>query len=246
MDKRRCAHCVYAVRPLGRWFRMALRGFGGLFACLNHPDAPGRIMGVSHIDTCRNFRGKGERRPRPEVPEPPDSQTRCIPLTQGKFALVDAADYDRLSGYRWHASADKAGNRWYAMTSTRGKVISMHRFIMNPPPGMVVDHYDGNGLNNRRANLRICRQQQNVWNRRSRRNKTSRYFGVFQRKNMPNKWYATVASGQDRTVLGPLTTELEAALARDLEAMKQHGPYAHLNFPGLAGRYQATARGRRT
>lgn len=236
MDKRRCANCIYAVRPLGRWFRMALRGFGGLLTCLNHPDAPGQMMGVSHIDTCRNFRGRGERRPRPDVPEPPDNQSRCIPLTQGKFAIVDAADYDWLSGYRWFVMTSRRGGQSYAACSLRGKTIPMHRLIMNPPSGMVVDHIDGNGLNNRRANLRICTPQQNRWNLRPRKTetKTSRFIGVYQSRRSPGKWYASVECHGKVTHLGPFTSEVEAALARDLKAIELHGPYARLNFPELA------------
>jgi hypothetical protein len=119
----------------------------------------------------------------------------------------------------------------------------MHRLIRNPPPGKVVDHYDGNGLNNRRGNLRICTPQQNRFNLRPRKTegKTSRFIGVYQDKRYPGKWYASVQCGGKVTHLGPFTTELEAALARDLKAMAQHGSYAHLNFPQFTGRYQATA-----
>jgi hypothetical protein len=242
MDKRRCADCVYGIRPVGRWFRIVLHRWAGLLTCLNHPDAPGQMMGVSYLATCRNFRGKGERRPRGEVPDPPDDQSRCIPLTKGKFAIVDAADYDWLSGYRWFVMESRRGGQSYAATSIEGKTIPMHRLIMNPPPGMVVDHFDGNGLNNRRSNLRVCKPEQNRFNLRPRKNKKSRFVGVYQDKRYPGKWYAAVQCRGKVLRLGPFKDEVEAAIARDLEAIKQHGPYAHLNFPDLAKSRLPTAR----
>jgi hypothetical protein len=233
MDKRRCANCIYAVRPLGRWFRMVLRGWGGLLTCLNHPDAPGQMMGVSHLATCRNFRGKGERHPRCEVPEPPDEQSRIIPLTRGKFVIVDAADYEWLSRYQWFTIGGGRSS-YYAGCHINRRIVSMHRLIMNPPPGKVVDHFDGNGLNNRRANLRICTQQQNQYNMRPRKGKKSRFVGVYQSAYRSDRWYAYVQCQAKRTHLGPFTSEVEAAIARDLKAIELHGPYARLNFPDLA------------
>jgi hypothetical protein len=246
MDKRRCINCVYAVRLLDRFFRIALHRWPGLLACLNHPDCPGRMVGVPYVSTCRNFRGRGERKRRAPVPDPPDDQSRLIPLTQGKFAIVDAADYDWLSGYRWFVMESRRGGQTYAATSIRGKTIPMHRLIMNPPAGKVVDHFDGNGLNNRRSNLRICDPEQNRFNLKPRKieGKTSRFIGVYRDKRYPDKWYGSVQCHRKVTHLGPFTSEIEAARARDREAIKQHGPYARLNFPGLAQRYQSAAQSR--
>ena len=232
MDKRRCRNCVYAVRLLDRLFRIALYGWPGLLACANHPDNPGRMMGVSYVATCRNFHRRWEPPLRIEPPEPPGDDVRYIALTQGKYAIVDAADYEWLNQHRWHAST--TGTQVYAYCTHRGRNISMHQFIMRPPKGMVVDHIDGNGLNNRRCNLRICTVEQNVRNFKGRRKKpgaTSRFIGVYRYKG---KWYARVQCADKRASLGPFNSEAEAAIARDLKAIELHGPYACLNFPDLA------------
>ena len=92
-----------------------------------------------------------------------------IPLTQGKFALIDDKDFELVSKYKWCAC--KIYNTFYAVTSVskpdnRIAKIYMHRLILNPPAGFGVDHRDINGLNNRRYNLRPCNRTQNAQNQR--------------------------------------------------------------------------------
>ena len=87
-----------------------------------------------------------------------------IPLTQGKFALVDDADYAWLSKFRWHAHKDKNGVLWYAERNDRTrkpKLVKMHREILNTPKGLVVDHRNCDGLDNRRVNIHTCTIQEN-------------------------------------------------------------------------------------
>jgi hypothetical protein len=79
---------------------------------------------------------------------------RKIPLTQGKFALVDPEDYAGLARHKWCAA--KQGNSYYAVRSEGGRQLRMHRVILNAPAGMVVDHIDHEGLNNTKRNLRSC------------------------------------------------------------------------------------------
>lgn len=92
-----------------------------------------------------------------------------IPLTKGKVALVDDEDYEKLSKNKWHASWD--GHNWYAARGVRIgnkiKKISMHREILNAPKEMQVDHINGNGLDNRKENLRLCTHQQNLLNKKN-------------------------------------------------------------------------------
>src|ERR1043165_2122866 len=95
--------------------------------------------------------------------------TREIPLTQGYVALVDDCDYEWLSQWKWCAHVAKGGRTAYAF---RAKGIAMHRVIMNAPEGMDVDHRDHNGLNNTRANLRICTHAENQRNMNHRTKKT--------------------------------------------------------------------------
>ena len=101
---------------------------------------------------------------------------KTILLTQNKIALVDDRDYEQLSQYKWYAKNE--GNTWYAVRGSKKldgkgkqKLIRMHREIMNTQKGVMVDHRNGNGLDNRKENLRICTIQQNAYNRtRSQKN----------------------------------------------------------------------------
>jgi len=156
---------------------------------------------------------------------------RKIPLTKGKYAIVDTADYAWLSQWKWCTS--RAGNLYYAYRKHHGKTMHMHQLIMKPAKGMVVDHINGNGLDNRQANLRICTQRENMWNhgRRKPKNASSKYIGVYRSRRSPKEYHACVSRDGQATKLGPFDTELEAAQARDQLARQLHGQYAYLNFP---------------
>ena len=220
--KRSCCDCVFCVRDPLLWARTLLSGFPVWGLCANHPDAPGQIRPVPGR-ACRNFRAK--IRPNGmEVPVPADPNTRYIPLTQNLFALVDAADYEWLKDYKWHVTRHGACGTVYAGRREGGRLVLMHRQIMNPPKGMVVDHINGNGVDNRRCNLRICTQKQNVHNSRGRAGKKSRFLGV---SPFGDKWLAKVGA----QYLGLFDDEVEAAQARDRKALELFGEYAWLNFP---------------
>ncbi|MDD5010733.1 MAG: hypothetical protein PHQ00_01265, partial [Phycisphaerae bacterium] len=84
---------------------------------------------------------------------------RKIWLTRQKFAIVNPEDFEMLNYYSWHiigSDRNFYANRYSGRINGKKKFISMHRFIMNPPPGYLVDHVDGQGLNNTRGNLRIA------------------------------------------------------------------------------------------
>jgi hypothetical protein len=118
--------------------------------CTNHPDAKGDIIAMPACSRCPNFRRRGERRIKAEVTNPIGPVVCQIPLTSGKVATVDASDYGWLSEYHWFVSATRPGS-CYAATHIRGKVVTMHRLIMNPPNGLWVHHLDDNGLDNCRT-----------------------------------------------------------------------------------------------
>jgi hypothetical protein len=154
-------------------------------------------------------------------------QTTTIPLTQGQFALVDTEDAPRLQCYKWQAT--KSGRTWYARRSRRlpnGKYryVQMHRAIVNASDDVEVDHANGNGLDNRKENLRTCTHARNMAHQRKPLNNTSGYLGVAR---TGNRWIANV-SGQ---YLGCFLTAEDAARARDTKARELHGDYAVLNFP---------------
>jgi hypothetical protein len=225
--RRCCQNCAYATRPKGKWFRILLAGFPGLLACLNHPDSPGEMTEVCYTGVCRNFRCKRRPPVRLEPPEPPNERVKYIALTRGKQALVDAEDYDRLKRHKWTASS--SGPKCYAQRNEKGHSIMMHREIMHAPKGMVVDHIDGNGLNDCKSNLRICTQSQNNYNGRP-RGGTSGFKGVSYDKERGT--YKAYVWEKGRTVvLGRYASQMEAAQVRDLRAVQFNGEYAYLNFP---------------
>ena len=249
-----CRNCAYAC-PLQDLLRDCPRlGAArtckacrpGVLVCANCPDAHGRLVRVTPRGVCRNFRRRTQRSARTRPPTSTDPNVRYIPLTKNQFAIVDAADYEWLSRYTW--SASHCGRTFYAARNAGGRPVLMHRLIMKPPKGMVVDHIDGNGLNNRRSNLRICTQAENCRNRRPSSGGSSRFRGVY-RCRVADRWIANLSVNNRTVYVGLFADEVEAALARDAAARKHHGPYAWLNFPDgppKAGRGPRTENGRRT
>ena len=158
-----------------------------------------------------------------------------IPLTQGRVALIDAEDVDRVLQYKWHA-CHRPPN-WYAATSAerrRGRVIYLHRLIAGAKPGEHVDHINGDGLDCRRQNVRICTNAENRRNMRSTRG-VSRYKGVASSTgNATRIWAAYIWFNNRKIGLGNYETEEEAARAYNAAALNYHGEFACLNeIPGL-------------
>jgi len=152
-----------------------------------------------------------------------ESTTRRIPLTRGLFALVDDEDYPWLSAVPWFASP--VVNTTYARRKPGGY---MHRAILNAPEGLEVDHINGNGLDNRRRNLRLVTHRQNGINSPSQRQGTSRYKGVFW-SDSAGKWCAQIKQPKS-THLGVFRDEVDAAIAYDIAALSAWGEFAHTNF----------------
>jgi len=237
MPTKCCENCVYATRAEGHWHRVMMRRFPGLRLCFNSVEAPGRMHEVRVDGVCRNYRKRhwppGQRcRP----PEPPNDQIRYIPLTRGLYAIVDAEDYEKLSKYKWHARVDEGRRTVYAARNVsyhkngrrHNRAILMHREIMNPPEGMVVDHINGNGINNRRCNMRVCTQFENTHNNRPRKDGKSRFIGVDPHRD---KWRARVCYKGRKHHVGLFDDQVEAAKARDRKALELFGEFARLNFP---------------
>ncbi|UCD53087.1 MAG: HNH endonuclease [Phycisphaerales bacterium] len=230
MKTKNCGDCVYARRGSGRWLRVALLRWPGLLICANSADAPGDLQGVPATGSCRNFRRRRGPVLRLKPPDPPNDEIRYIPLTRGKYAIVDATDYEWLSRYKWFANGNEE-NGFYAARWLPGyKLLLMHRAIMDPPDGMIVDHIDGQRHNNRRANLRVCTWKENVRNGKPSRSSTSRFKGV-HRDRKRGKWVATIACNAKTTYLGSFDDEIEAAKAYDRKARELFGEFAYLNFP---------------
>jgi len=152
--------------------------------------------------------------------------THCvIPLTQGLTALVDAEDFEELSKYHWYAHLLRG--YWYAHTNigkgSSRRTISMHRFLIKPGPGEIVDHRDRNTLNNVRGNLRRASRSQNKMNA------ATAFKGVHFRPRR-NRWDARITVGEKRIHLGTFLDEFAAAHAYDDAARQFFGVFAKTNF----------------
>jgi hypothetical protein len=165
-----------------------------------------------------------------------DGGVREIPLTRGHVALVDAADYERVAAKKWatvlcHGTQPRAQHYW--REGRRVRAIGLGRFILDAPAGLVVDHINGDPLDNRRVNLRLCTQADNAMNRRKHSGqKTGRnpFKGVFPQK-VGGKFFARVTCRGVDYRLGTFATAEEAARAYDAKARDLHGEFARLNFP---------------
>ena len=144
----------------------------------------------------------------------------------GMFALIDNEDYKYIISIRWNPS--KNGNTFYA-ASKNG--ILMHRTILNPPPGMEPDHIDHNGLNNQRANLRICTHSQNLANQLIKKFGTSKFRGVSWNKQR-KKWVAQITKEQKDYHIGCFNDEIVAAKEYNKKAIDLFGEFALLNILG--------------
>lgn len=151
-----------------------------------------------------------------------------IPMKTGKFALVDDQDYEFVSGYNWYEQKcghSKDNSYAYARVPMTGARVAMHRMILEAQKGQQIDHINGDGLDNRRANLRFATQSQNLASARNHKNK---YRGVHWNKNL-GKWQANIQVNKKLHYLGVFTDDKEAARAYN-EAAKEHfGEFAWQN-----------------
>jgi len=155
---------------------------------------------------------------------------RVIPLTQGKYAYVDACDYDELKRHKWSAKHDH--NMWYAKRREKNRTIFMHRVILGLCHGdpRQCDHWNRNGLDNRRKNLRIASCGGNQQNAGPQIGRSSRYKGV-DREKSKNLWRARIWVDNKNKSLGCYHDEIEAAHAYDAAARQYFGEFACCNFP---------------
>jgi len=216
MAGRTCHNCIYSFCDQELWLRWIAAGESIVPQCANHPRWPGQLHDVPGVP-CRNYR--------PKPVEPTGDGVRWIPLTDGSYAYVDAADYEWLRQWNWHLCSSG-----YAARREKSRLILMHREIMQPPKGMVTDHIDGNKVNNCRFNLRVCTRRENMHNKRKNGGAVSRFKGVgYNRRS--RKWYARIRFRGEDVWLGYFTEEAEAARAYDRKAVELFGEYARLNFP---------------
>lgn len=182
---------------------------------------------------CRFIRGHGAvpNSYVASVPPVPVEGTRSILLSKGMYAIVDAADYEWLTQWHWRAERGKGNRTFYAarrerLPSGKSSRVTMHQLLC----GKGCDHIDGDGLNNRRVNLRLATNSQNLANRRIFTVNTSGYKGVAWNKNC-GKWQAQIGIEGKTHYLGLHVRVEDAAIAYDEAARKLFGEFARLNFP---------------
>lgn len=155
-----------------------------------------------------------------------------IPLTRGQVALVDDENYEMLNKHNWQAL--KSYKCWYAQRTVKvdgkRKPIMMHRFILGLPSSRFpqTDHKNGNGLDNRKANLRICSPSENCFNRGKKSLSSSKYKGVYRVRN--GKWAAHIKISSKDFHLGRYDREEYAARVYDAAARRHYGEFARTNF----------------
>lgn len=150
-----------------------------------------------------------------------------IPLTKGKFVLVDDDGYEKFSKYKWHYTGRYAGR----LNPDRHKegeptVLFMHRLITNAPKGLCVDHINRDSLDNRKCNLRLVTHQENMMNYGSKKG-ASKYKGVVRTKE--GRWTASIMCKGKSYNLGTYKEEEDAAKAYNIKALELTGDLAYLN-----------------
>lgn len=155
--------------------------------------------------------------------------TKELILSQGKVALVDDEDFDWLNQWKWCVMRRK--KTFYVVRSARShsKMAYLHRVILNAPKGMEVDHINGDGLDNRRSNLRLATRAENGRNRHMQVNNKSGYKGVSWYKQY-GRWRTTIKVSGKTLNLGYFDLPEIAALAYDEAARGYFGEFAKTNF----------------
>ena len=153
-----------------------------------------------------------------------------IPLTQWKITIVDDEDFIELNKYKWWAI--KQWNKFYAarkivLDGGKRRLLSIHSFLMNTQKWLDTDHINGDGLDNKRSNLRVCTRGENQMNRWKQNNNTSWFKWVCWHK-LANKWLAYISINWKRKHLWYFSDKLEAYEAYCEACIKYHWEFAHL------------------
>lgn len=148
---------------------------------------------------------------------------KTINLINGGYCLVDSGEYNNLMNHRW-----RGNTKGYAVKSSGYPRVSMHRYLLNAPKGIHVDHINNNKLDNRKENLRLCNQSQNEANKRPRSGFSSAYKGVSWHK-ATKKWKAQIGYNKKTKHIGCFASEIDAAIAYNVTAKELFDGFALLN-----------------
>ncbi len=224
--KKRCKECAFCIKTRD--------GGKRILFCTNRPEKNGELARTDENGVCENWRAKRGAGYREELEQPMDEGIRYIPLTRGKFAIVDADDYEWASKFKWHASGQEKypyACRALYYEGKLKKMIYLHREILAAPKELLADHINGNPLDDRKENLREATKSENACNMNlNKEGCSSIYRGVGWHKGV-GKWVARITIGRRRIHLGVFDDEIEAAKAYDEAAKIYHGEFARLNFP---------------
>jgi len=159
---------------------------------------------------------------------------RRIYLGEGEWAMLDEKDYYELNDYKWVISGN--GSKFYAVRLVKKgpgktKIEYLHRVIMQPGDGLLVDHKNRNTFDNRRENLRSATQSQNHGNSQPDKTNASSKFKGVSFYTRTKRWMAKIKFEGKAIWLGYHDCEIEAAKAYDAAAKKYFGEFARLNFP---------------
>lgn len=204
--------------------------------CANKPPFKGLIVEANWPEYEPTWQAIEARvtgaQPAPNIPEgcPPHAE---IYVGDDMFVWCDWKDFDLVKKYNWNLTTRNRSGCLYAQSwdchnTSERKRITMHGLIMPAPDGQFVDHINGNGLDNRRENLRLVTHQQNSFNQKH-HGGSSKFKGVSIDRSS-GSWRAYITVDGKRKHLGRHGTELDAAKAYDMAAKEFFGEYAKLNL----------------
>lgn len=155
---------------------------------------------------------------------------RSIILTQGKVATIDDEFYELVIKHKWFARFNTSNKAYYATREVDRKHINMHNLMLPPSDGYVVDHINGDTLDNRKDNLRYATVAQNAQNQKIAKDNKSGYKGVYLHK-ATGRYNAQITINKKQMSLGYFKDPIEAAKAYDKAAITHFGEFARPNFP---------------
>jgi len=147
------------------------------------------------------------------------------------IVVIDDSDFASVKNLKMYVYSLGGGKQKvkYCVFNLNGKSVFLHRFLMNAKRGDIIDHINGNGLDNRKENLRFCTVSQNMFNRKKAFNSTSRYYGVSFDKHS-KKWRSQIHTNGKSITFGRYDNEVDAAKAYDIRVKKYKGEFAKLTF----------------